>query len=76
MGRDKLRKANDNSRKADWCTLASLDESPHTEYLQLTWKAECGESRTLRLGRGKGRKALPIATHGQLLKPNQRQLRH
>jgi len=25
------------------------------------WKAECGETRLLRLERGKGRKALPIA---------------
>ncbi len=30
----------------------------HVEY----WKAQCGESRTLRLGGGKGRKPLPIRT--------------
>jgi hypothetical protein len=30
----------------------------HVEY----WKAQCGESRTLRLGGGKGRKPLPICT--------------
>jgi hypothetical protein len=30
----------------------------HVEY----WKAQCGESRTLRLEGGKGRKALPIPT--------------
>ncbi len=43
--------------------MASKDESSHTQYMRWTWKAECGESRTLRLGRGKGRKALPIATN-------------
>jgi hypothetical protein len=30
----------------------------HVEY----WKAQCGESRTLCLGGGKGRKPLPIRT--------------
>jgi len=28
------------------------------------WKAECGETRLLRLERGKGREALPIAIEG------------
>ena len=39
-------------------TSARLDQTGHVEY----WKAQCGESRTLRLGGGKERKLLPICT--------------
>ena len=62
MKRDKSRKADDNTCKtvsAPWHRKMGL---PHTEYMRWTWKAECGESRTLRLGAGKDRKVLPIAT--------------
>ncbi len=33
-----------------------------TRVIQPNWKAECGESRTLRLEGGKGCKVLPILT--------------
>ncbi len=38
--------------------LKRKDQTGHVEY----WKAQCGESRMLRLEGGKGRKALPIPT--------------
>jgi len=38
--------------------LKRKDQKGHVEY----WKAQCGESRMLRLDGGKGRKALPIRT--------------
>ena len=38
--------------------LIRKDQAGHVEY----WKAQCGESRPLRLGGGKGRKPLPIRT--------------
>ena len=38
--------------------LKRKDRTGHVEY----WKAQCGESRMLRLEGGKGRKALPIPT--------------
>ncbi len=38
--------------------LIRKDQAGHVEY----WKAQCGESRMLRLGGGKGRKPLPIRT--------------
>lgn len=38
--------------------LTRKDQAGHVEY----WKAQCGESRMLRLGGGKGRKPLPIRT--------------
>ena len=38
--------------------LTRKDQLGHVEY----WKAQCGESRMLRLGGGKGRKPLPIRT--------------
>jgi hypothetical protein len=53
----------------NWCaspgppastTSARLDQAGHVEY----WKAQCGESRMLRLGGGKERKLLPIRTKG------------
>jgi hypothetical protein len=40
--------------------LTRKDQAGHVEY----WKAQCGESRMLRLGGGKGRKLLPIRTNG------------
>src|SRR5260370_41505874 len=48
-----------------WCTLEVLpNPSTHTEgHVKCQseyWKAQCGESRMLRLDGGKGRKALPI----------------
>jgi hypothetical protein len=52
---------------SDWCASQGQPESTtsyartatgHVEY----WKAQCGESRMLRLGGGKGRKLLPIRT--------------
>ena len=51
----------------NWCASPGQPESTtsnartgtgHVEY----WKAQCGESRMLRLGGGKGRKPLPIRT--------------
>jgi hypothetical protein len=39
-------------------SLKRKDQAGHVEY----WKAQCGESRTLRLEGGKGREALPIPT--------------
>jgi hypothetical protein len=53
----------------NWCaspgqpestTSGRLDQTGHVEY----WKAQCGESRMLRLGGGKERKLLPIRTKG------------
>ena len=38
--------------------LKRKDQVGHVEY----WKAQCGESRMLRLGGGKERKLLPIRT--------------
>jgi len=38
--------------------LKRKDQAGHVEY----WKAQCGESRMLRLGGGKERKLLPIRT--------------
>ncbi len=38
--------------------LTRKDQLGYVEY----WKAQCGESRMLRLGGGKGRKPLPIRT--------------
>ena len=38
--------------------LIRKDQTGHVKY----WKAQCGESRMLRLDGGKGRKALPIRT--------------
>ena len=52
---------------SDWCASPGQPESTtshartamgHVEY----WKAQCGESRMLRLGGGKERKLLPIRT--------------
>ena len=40
--------------------LKRKDRTGHVEY----WKAQCGESRMLRLGGGKERKLLPIRTKG------------
>ena len=40
-------------------SLKRKDQAGHVEYR----KAQCGESRTLRLEGGKGREALPIPTH-------------
>jgi hypothetical protein len=54
---------------SSWCAspgqprvhhLKRKDQAGHVEY----WKAQCGESRMLRLGGGKGRKLLPIRTEG------------
>jgi len=42
-------------------SLKRKDQTGHVEY----WKAQCGESRTLRLEGGKGREALPIPTPGK-----------
>ena len=42
-------------------SLKRKDQAGHVEY----WKAQCGESRTLRLDGGKGRKSLPIRTPGE-----------
>ena len=39
-------------------SLKRKDQAGHVEY----WKAQCGESRMLRLGGGKERKLLPIRT--------------
>ena len=53
---------------SDWCASPGQPESTtshartgtgHVEY----WKAQCGESRMLRLGGGKERKLLPIRTN-------------
>ena len=41
-------------------SLKRKDQAGHVEY----WKAQCGESRMLRLGGGKERKLLPIRTKG------------
>jgi len=38
--------------------LKRKGQAGHVKY----WKAQCGESRMLRLGGGKGRKPLPIRT--------------
>ena len=40
-------------------SLKRKDQAGHVEY----WKAQCGESRMLRLGGGKERKLLPIRTN-------------
>jgi hypothetical protein len=40
-------------------SLTRKDQAGHVEY----WKAQCGESRMLRLGGGKERKLLPIRTN-------------
>jgi hypothetical protein len=40
--------------------LKRKDQAGHVEY----WKAQCGESRMLRLGGGKERELLPIRTKG------------
>jgi hypothetical protein len=54
---------------SSWCAspgqprvhhLKRKDQAGHVEY----WKAQCGESRMLRLGGGKERKLLPIRTKG------------
>jgi hypothetical protein len=54
-------------RAPAWCASLGQPQSTtsharaatgHVEY----WKAQCGESRMLRLGGGKGRKLLPIRT--------------
>ena len=45
-------------------SLKRKDQAGHVEY----WKAQCGESRMLRLGGGKGRKLLPIRTKERLMK--------
>jgi hypothetical protein len=44
-------------------SLKRKDQAGHVEY----WKAQCGESRMLRLGGGKERKLLPIRTEGPRL---------
>jgi hypothetical protein len=45
--------------------LKRKDQTGHVEY----WKAQCGESRMLRLGEGKERKLLPIRTKGPAMVP-------
>jgi hypothetical protein len=45
--------------------LKRKDQAGHVEY----WKAQCGESRMLRLGGGKERKLLPIRTKGLAIVP-------
>lgn len=45
-----------------WCALRSLRLLCPTRVVRPNWKAECVERRPLRLERGKGCEALPIAT--------------
>jgi hypothetical protein len=52
-----------------WCASPGLPESTTSNARTRTgrveyWKAQCGESRMLRLGGGKGREPLPIRTKG------------
>jgi len=46
----------------DWCTSPSATMHLPFRSPQATWKAECGESRPLRLEGGKDCKVLPILT--------------
>ncbi len=48
----------------DWCALGwiSHPSACNLEVIGLNWKAQCGESRMLRLDGGKGRETLPIRT--------------
>jgi|SRR4030095_10308599 hypothetical protein len=45
-----------------WCTSPSVTANPPFQVDRPNWKAECAETCLLRLERGKGCKALPIAT--------------
>lgn len=50
--------------------LKRKDQAGHVEY----WKAQCGESRMLRLGGGKERKLLPIRTNVLTTRVRERRL--
>ena len=45
-----------------WCTSPPSRRIRPSRVDRSNWKAECAETRPLRLERGKGCKALPIAT--------------
>ena len=50
------------SHKRKLMSLLQMSMETLWRGLMLSWKAQCGESRMLCLGRGKGCEALPIAT--------------
>ena len=61
-GSQRMQRGRQMTALRGWCTSPSVTANPPFQVDRPNWKAECAETCLLRLERGKGCKALPIAT--------------